>query len=59
MSKTGDASVIQPKPTMHSARLELFEATPMEVWKEYANNGYTWVEMVNEEMSYAEPLGKF
>ena len=28
----------------------------MEVWKEYANNGYTWVEMVNEELSYAEPL---
>ena len=28
----------------------------MEVWKEYANNGYTWVEMVNEELSYADHM---
>jgi hypothetical protein len=44
------------KPTMHSARVELFEATPMGVWKEYADNGYTWAEMIDEELSYAETL---
>jgi hypothetical protein len=43
-------------PTMHSVRMELFEVTPKEVWREYAENGYTWAEAINEELSYGESV---
>jgi hypothetical protein len=42
------------KGFMYTARTELFEATPIEVWREYAANGYTWAKAVDEELSYAE-----
>jgi hypothetical protein len=37
---------------------ELFEQTPIEVWREYASNGYLWAEMIMEEFSYARPRGE-
>ena len=44
------------KPTMHQAQQELFAATPREVWRGYIDDGYTWTEAVNEELSYAETI---
>lgn len=45
------------KPTIPSIRQQLFNATPMEVWREYVANGYTWVKAIDEELSYAETDG--
>lgn len=45
------------KPTIPSVRQQLFDATPIEVWKEYVANGYALVKAIDEEMSYAETDG--
>ena len=43
-----------PRATIHSARKELFEATPPQVWRGYFADGYTYAQAVDEELSYAE-----
>lgn len=45
------------RPTKYSIRQELFLATPREVWKAYFENGYTLIQAINEELSYAETDG--
>ena len=39
---------------IYEVRQQLYDATPMKVWKEYTENGYLWSQMVDEELSYAE-----
>lgn len=33
-------------------RQELFDQTPIEVWRGYMANGYRWQQMISEEFSY-------
>lgn len=47
------------EPTIYSVRMELFRATPVEVWCEYFDNGYTFAKAVDEELSYSEIEDKY
>lgn len=54
-----EKKVSRIKPNKASIRIELTEATPKEVWREYLLNGYSWGKAVNEELSYGEPVESF
>jgi hypothetical protein len=40
------------RPSLDEMR-ELFQQTPIDVWREYSASGYIWHAMIMEEFSYA------